>query len=113
MELLPAELGNEEPLRIGSRLGPYDASAGLAVFHALRGQFAEAAQFAERAIDERYPPFVGIIRPLLQSTPQWHVLAKRMKLPAGLTATCAIGAAHIDGLVFFRGVGYAWADRRR
>ncbi|HZC43061.1 MAG TPA: winged helix-turn-helix domain-containing protein [Acidobacteriaceae bacterium] len=60
----------------------YDSSVGLVVFHALLGQFAEATDYAERAIEERYPSFLSVARPLLISTPQWAFLAKRMNLPA-------------------------------
>ena len=59
----------------------YTASAGMVIFHALLGQFSEAAEYAERAIEERYPTLIAIARPLLISTPQWSVLAKRMNLP--------------------------------
>jgi len=55
-----------------------DASAGLAVFHALRAQVAQAAECAERACEERYPPLLGIVAPLLRPTPQWPALARRM-----------------------------------
>lgn len=58
------------------------ASVGLAVFHALVGQFAEAAEYAEQAIEQRYPSLIAVTRPLLLSTSQWAVLAKRMNLPA-------------------------------
>jgi hypothetical protein len=33
------------------------------------------------AIEERYPPLLGIIAPLLRPTPQWPALARRMSLP--------------------------------
>jgi serine/threonine-protein kinase len=57
------------------------ACLGLVVFHALSGQFAEAADYAERAIEERHPSFIAVARPLLMSVPQWGALAKRMNLP--------------------------------
>jgi len=57
------------------------ACLGLVVFHALSGQFAEAADYAERAIEERHPSFIAVARPLLMSAPQWGALAKRMNLP--------------------------------
>jgi TolB-like protein len=59
----------------------YGAPTGLAVFHALCGEFDRAAQWAERAIDERFPPLVAILRPLLQSSARWRDLAKLMNLP--------------------------------
>src|SRR6266508_3497331 len=40
-----------------------------------------SVDWAERAIEERYPPVVAILRPLLQSSPRWPALAKLMSLP--------------------------------
>jgi TolB-like protein/Tfp pilus assembly protein PilF len=57
------------------------ASGGLTIFHGMLGQFAQAAEYAERAIDERYMGLIALIRPLLQSSPQWPALAKRMNFP--------------------------------
>jgi Tfp pilus assembly protein PilF len=62
--------------------GVCGAPAGLAAFHALRGELDQAAVYAERAIDERYARFVHILGPLFQRTPHWPVLARRMNLPA-------------------------------
>jgi hypothetical protein len=59
----------------------YGAPTGLAVFHALCGEFDRAAHWAERAIDERFPPLVAILRPLLHPSPRWDALAKLMNLP--------------------------------
>ena len=39
----------------------YGAPTGLAVFHALCGEFDRAAEWAEHAIEERYPPLVAIL----------------------------------------------------
>jgi tetratricopeptide (TPR) repeat protein len=66
------------------KLGPgkaYGAPTGLAVFHALCGEFDRAAEWVEQAIEERYPPLVAILGPLLRSTPRWPALAKLMNLP--------------------------------
>jgi len=66
------------------QLGPgdtYGAPTGLAVFHALCGDFDQSVDWAERAIAERYPPLVAILRPLLQSSSRWPALAKLMNLP--------------------------------
>ena len=66
------------------KLGPgkaYGAPTGLAVFHALCGEFDRAAEWAEQAIEERYPPLVAILGPLLRSSPRWPALAKLMNLP--------------------------------
>ena len=57
------------------------APTGMALFYALCGEFDKAAEWAEQAINERYPEFVNILRPLLQTTLQWPALAKRMNLP--------------------------------
>jgi adenylate cyclase len=67
-----------EKLRSSEACG---AAAGLAVFHAMCGEFNLAAEWAERAIEERYPPLIAILGPLLRSSPQWPALAKLMNLP--------------------------------
>jgi eukaryotic-like serine/threonine-protein kinase len=67
-----------EKLRLGKTCG---APAGLAVFHAMCGEFDRAAEWAEQAIEERYPPLVRILQPLLRSSPRWPALAKLMNLP--------------------------------
>ena len=59
----------------------YGAPTGLAVFHALCGEFDRAADWAEHAIEERYPRLVPILGPLLRSSPRWPALAKLMNLP--------------------------------
>ncbi len=60
----------------------YGAPTGLAVFHALCGELDRAAEWAEQAIEERYPRLVPILGPLLRSSPRWPALAKLMNLPA-------------------------------
>jgi serine/threonine protein kinase/Tfp pilus assembly protein PilF len=65
-------------LRPGTACG---APAGMAVYHAMRGEFDRAAEWAERAIDVRYPLLVALLRPLLGSTPVWPRLARTMNLP--------------------------------
>jgi TolB-like protein/predicted Zn-dependent protease len=57
------------------------AATGLAVFHAMCGEFDRAAEWAERAIEERYPELVKVLWPLLRSTAVWPPLAKQMNLP--------------------------------
>lgn len=66
-----------ETLRRGEICG---APAGLAVFHAMRGDFDRAAEWAEHAIEERHPLLVRTLRPLIGSSPRWPVLARKMKL---------------------------------
>jgi hypothetical protein len=68
-----------ERLRPGTACG---APTGMAVFHAMCGEFDRAAEWAERAIDARYPPLVSTLGPLLRSTPGWPALARMMNLPA-------------------------------
>ena len=68
-----------EPLRPGAA---YGAPTGMAMFHAMCGEFDRAGEWAARALDERYPEFLKILRPWLQSTPQWPALARLMNLPA-------------------------------
>jgi TolB-like protein len=67
-----------ERIRPGTACG---APAGMAVFHALCGEFDPAADWTERAIDERYPPLVSILGPLLRSSSRWPALARMMNLP--------------------------------
>jgi hypothetical protein len=56
------------------------AAAGLAVYHAMCGEFDRAAEWAGRAIEERYPPLIQTLRPLLSGSVVWPALAKRMKV---------------------------------
>ena len=57
-------------------------AVGAALYHALSGEFEEAAQWTERAIDERYTLLVAKIGTLFRPRPQWAALAKLMNLPA-------------------------------
>jgi TolB-like protein/tetratricopeptide (TPR) repeat protein len=59
----------------------YGASTGLALFHAMCGELDRAAEWAERAIEERYPRLSAILGPHLRPTPWWPALAKLMNLP--------------------------------
>jgi serine/threonine-protein kinase len=59
----------------------YGASTGLAVFHAICGDFDRSADWAERAIHERYPRLVPILAPLLRTSSRWRALTKLMNLP--------------------------------
>ena len=71
-----------ETLLDGLRPGTaWGAPTGMAVFHAMRGEFDRAAEWAARAIDVRYPLLVALLRPLLGSTPVWPALARMMNLP--------------------------------
>jgi Flp pilus assembly protein TadD len=57
------------------------ATAGLAVYHAMCGEFDRAAEQAELAIDERNPLLVRTLRPLMQSSSRWPALERKMQLP--------------------------------
>jgi hypothetical protein len=70
-----------EKLGTGKEFG---ASTGLAVFHAVCGEFDRAGDWAVQAIEERYPPLVAILGPLLRSSPRWPALAKLMNLPRSI-----------------------------
>jgi serine/threonine protein kinase/tetratricopeptide (TPR) repeat protein len=59
----------------------YGAATGMMVYHAVCGEFDQAYDWAERAIDERHPELVKILRPLLRTTSGWPVLTKRINLP--------------------------------
>src|SRR5688572_4943997 len=67
-----------EKLRRGELCG---SPTGLAVFHAIGGEFDRAAEWAARAIEERHPLLIRTLRPLLQSNPRWPTLARMMRLP--------------------------------
>ena len=60
---------------------PPDAMAGLVVFHALCGEIDQAAQWAERAIEQRDMPLIQNLGWLLRPTNHWPALAKLMNLP--------------------------------
>jgi eukaryotic-like serine/threonine-protein kinase len=67
-----------EGLRPGTAWG---APTGMAVFHAMCAEFDRAAEWAERAIDSRFPLLVPILGPILRQTPVWPTLARMMNLP--------------------------------
>jgi serine/threonine-protein kinase len=60
----------------------YGASTGLAIFHALKGDFEQAAEWAARGIAQRFLPLVYMVAPLLKSQRQWPALARLLNLPA-------------------------------
>jgi tetratricopeptide (TPR) repeat protein len=59
----------------------YGGPTGRAIYHAMCGEFDQAAEWTKQAIEERYPPLVKILGPLLRSSPRWPALAKLMNLP--------------------------------
>src|SRR6185436_14258619 len=60
----------------------YGASTGLAIFHAMRGDLEQAAEWTARGIEQRFLPLVYLLVPLLKSHRQWPALARLMNLPA-------------------------------
>jgi serine/threonine-protein kinase len=60
----------------------YGASTGLAIYHAMRGDPEQAAEWAARGIAQRFLPLVYMVAPLLRSHRQWPALARLMNLPA-------------------------------
>lgn len=56
------------------------APAGLALFYAMGGEFDRAAEYAERAIDERHPLLVRTLRPLMPFNSKWPALVRKMNL---------------------------------
>ena len=60
----------------------YGAAAGLAVFYAMIGEIALAAEWTAKAIDECYPRIAALVAPLLRTSSYWPALARRMNLLA-------------------------------
>jgi serine/threonine-protein kinase len=60
----------------------YGASTGLAIFHAMKGDFEQAAEWAARGIAQRFLPQVYMVAPLLRPQRQWPALARLMNLPS-------------------------------
>ena len=60
----------------------YGASTGIAIFHAMRGDAEQSAEWAARGIAQRFLPLVYMIGPLLKSHRQWPALARQLNLPA-------------------------------
>jgi serine/threonine-protein kinase len=57
------------------------APIGWVVFHSLCGNVDQAAEWAERAIEQRDMPFVQNLGPFLKPTASWPALARLMNLP--------------------------------
>jgi serine/threonine-protein kinase len=64
----------------------YGASTGLAIFHAMKGDFEQAAEWAVRGIAQRFLPQVYMVAPLLRPQRQWPALAHLMNLPTTASA---------------------------
>jgi Tfp pilus assembly protein PilF len=71
-------------LKAGS-VDAYGTPMALAVFHAMCGEPDAAADWFEKAIEQRDPAVVGYLRTplmkILRSSPRWPALAKQMNLP--------------------------------
>jgi serine/threonine-protein kinase len=67
----------------------YGASTGLAIFHAMRDDAEQSAEWAARGIAQRFLPLVYMIAPLLRSQPQWPALARLLNLPVGASGAIA------------------------
>jgi serine/threonine-protein kinase len=76
--------GDAEPYLTQLRGDPYGGPAGLAVFHAARGDVDQAVEWASKAVDERYTiflvTFVRPFEPLLHRSAAWPALMKKMNL---------------------------------
>ena len=59
----------------------YGASTGLAIFHAIRGDAEQSAEWAARGIAQRFLPLVYMVAPLLKSHRQWPALTRLLNLP--------------------------------
>jgi serine/threonine protein kinase len=70
----------------------YGASTGLAIFHAMKGDPEQAAEWAARGIEQRFLPLVYMVTPLLKSHRQWPALARLMNLPASSFGSGAIAS---------------------
>jgi serine/threonine-protein kinase len=76
------ETSRAETLLEGLRPGTaWGAPTGMAIFHALCGEVDQAADWFERAIEDRYPRLVSILGPFLRSSRRWPALARMMNLP--------------------------------
>jgi eukaryotic-like serine/threonine-protein kinase len=60
----------------------YGASTGLAIFHAMRGDAEQSAEWAARGIVQRFLPLIYMVAPLLKTQRQWPALARLLNLPA-------------------------------
>jgi serine/threonine-protein kinase len=59
----------------------YGASTGFAIYHAMRGDAEQSAEWAARGIEQRFLPLVYMVAPLLRSQRQWPALARLLNLP--------------------------------
>jgi hypothetical protein len=63
---------------------PYGKPLGLATFHLCCSQIDAAADWTERAIEERHPALFFFLRAhahALLESPRWPALARLLKLP--------------------------------
>ncbi len=73
--------------KLNASANAYGTPMALAVFHAMCGETDAAADWIEKAIEQRDPSVIGYLRtPLMkvvQSSARWPALATRMNLPEG------------------------------
>jgi Tfp pilus assembly protein PilF len=79
--VLTGSTSRAETLLERLRPGTLGSPTGMAMFHAMCGEFDRAAEWTERAIEARYPLLIATLGPLLRSTPRWPALARLMNLP--------------------------------
>jgi serine/threonine-protein kinase len=64
----------------------YGAPRGLALFHIVRGEFEEAKTWLDKAVDQRDPTIIPLMRGefavSFRSSPQWRNLARKLNVPA-------------------------------
>jgi serine/threonine-protein kinase len=80
------EAGANELLAKLQPADAYGAPRGLALFHVVRGEFEEAKQWVEKAIEQRDPTMIPLLRGELavsfRSSSQWREIAHKLNLPA-------------------------------
>ena len=73
-----------EPLLATLRDDSYGGPVGLTVERLARGDIDGAAQWARRAVDQRFPAFIGIVlrpfEPVLRQSPAWPGVLKALNL---------------------------------
>jgi hypothetical protein len=71
-----------------ARLTPdsYGAPRGLVMFHIVLGEFEEAKTWVKKAIEQRDPTMIPLLRGELaesfRSSPQWRAIARTVNIPA-------------------------------
>jgi TolB-like protein len=90
--LLVKSAARERAAELIGRLGDGRANAapvGFAVYHLLCGEIEKAAEWTEKALEQRHPMVAMLLltppwKPMLRSSVRWPKLARIMNLPEGL-----------------------------